>query len=128
MQAITPSRYPFAQTLSLLVGKIIGGGGTVFAIIDQAAAARGAGLNLRPTTLVVFGNPKAGTAIMEAFPSAGLDLPLKLLLWEDDDGVKVAFSPMAEVLAARGVTGCEAAIAGMNRVLEGLAAAVAAPA
>lgn len=61
-------------------------GMTVFARIDQAAEARRVGLALRPTVLVVFGNPRGGTPIMQAVPEAALDLPLKALVWQDEAG------------------------------------------
>jgi uncharacterized protein (DUF302 family) len=73
---------------------------TVFAVIDQTAAAREAGLSLRDTTLVVFGNPAAGTPVMDAVPLAALDLPLKVLIWDDAGQTKVSYySP--EAIAAR---------------------------
>jgi len=56
---------------------------TVFAVIDQAAAAREVGLELRETVLVVFGDPVAGTPVMAAAPMTALDLPLKVLIWDD---------------------------------------------
>ena len=58
----------------------------MFAVIDQQAAARDVGLDLRETTLVIFGNPAAGTRVMDAVPLAALDLPLKVLVWADGDG------------------------------------------
>ena len=58
-------------------------GVTTFARIDQTEAARRVGLDLPPTELLIFGNPIAGTPVMTAFPLAGLDLPLKLLAWEE---------------------------------------------
>jgi uncharacterized protein (DUF302 family) len=75
-------------------------GMTIFATIDQRAAASGAGLQLRETVLIVFGNPAAGTAIMEAVPLAALDLPLKLLIWDDRDDTRVSYVKPA-VLNAR---------------------------
>ncbi|WP_405064815.1 DUF302 domain-containing protein [Kribbella sp. NBC_01510] len=66
-------------------------GVTVFAVIDQAAAARAAGLNLRDTVLVIFGNPAAGTPVMAAAPLAALDLPLKLLIWDDTATTRIAY-------------------------------------
>jgi uncharacterized protein (DUF302 family) len=73
---------------------------TVFAVIDQAAAARQVGLELRETTLVLFGNPAAGTPIMVASPLAALDLPLKVLIWSDEGQTKVTYYRPTE-LAAR---------------------------
>jgi uncharacterized protein (DUF302 family) len=69
-------------------------------VIDQSAAARSVGLSLRDTTLVLFGNPTAGTEVMVASPLAALDLPLKLLLWSDGGQTTVSYlSP--DALAAR---------------------------
>ena len=59
---------------------------TVFARIDHAAGAAAAGLPLRPTEPVVFGNPKGGTPLMQERQTAGIDLPLKALVWEEADG------------------------------------------
>ena len=73
----------------------------VFAVIDQRAEARAVGLELRETTLVVFGNPLAGTPVMEAAPLAALDLPLKVLVWADGDrGTQVSYTDPS-VLSAR---------------------------
>lgn len=73
------SRHSYPQTLEILKKAIADAGNTVFAAIDQSAAAAGVGLTLRPTTLLVFGNPKGGTPMMDAFPLVALELPLKLL-------------------------------------------------
>ncbi|MEO8604910.1 MAG: DUF302 domain-containing protein [bacterium] len=56
---------------------------TIFARIDQQAAARAVGVVMRPMVLVIFGNPKVGTPLMQAYPSLAIDLPLKALVWED---------------------------------------------
>ncbi|HUZ42333.1 MAG TPA: DUF302 domain-containing protein [Acidimicrobiales bacterium] len=72
----------------------------IFAVIDQRAEARHIGLNLRETTLVIFGNPMAGTPVMEAVPLAALDLPLKILVWADGDETKVTYVA-PEALAVR---------------------------
>jgi uncharacterized protein (DUF302 family) len=63
----------------------------LFAVIDQSAEAHGVGLHLRPTTLVMFGNPVGGTPVMDASPLAALDLPLKVLIWADGDQTKVSY-------------------------------------
>lgn len=88
------------ETVSRLTDLIHARGMKLFAVIDQSAEAREIGLELRPTTLVIFGNPAAGTAVMEAAPLAALDLPLKVLVWADGDQAKVSYlSP--SVLADR---------------------------
>ncbi len=114
------SRHSYQATLSLLREGIAAGGNTIFATIDQAAAAQGAGLELRPTTLILFGNPKGGTPLMNAFPLVALDLPLKLLVWEDGGGVEIAYVPISEIAARYGVTAMEERIAAMDAALEHL--------
>jgi uncharacterized protein (DUF302 family) len=61
-------------------------GVAVFALIDHSGEAEKVGLKMRPTKLLIFGNPKAGTPLMLASPSSALDLPLKILIWEDGEG------------------------------------------
>jgi uncharacterized protein (DUF302 family) len=100
-------------------------GSTIFASIDQASAARSAGLTLRPTTLLIFGNPKGGTLLMQAFPAFALELPLKMLVWEDEGTVSVAYASMTELARRYAVTGKDELIAAMDRALESLDATVA---
>ena len=85
---ILSKRSPFsvAETVSRLTDVMKATGAKVFAVIDQAAEARNVGLKLRETQLVIFCNPVAGTPVMEAEPLAALDLPLKIVVSEDDDG------------------------------------------
>jgi uncharacterized protein (DUF302 family) len=61
-------------------------GVTVFAVVDHSGEAAKVGMSLPPTKLLIFGNPKAGTPLMAAAPSAALDLPLKILVWQDAGG------------------------------------------
>ena len=116
------SRHPYLQTIEMLTRAVVEAGNTIFATIDQAAAAKSVGFSLRPTTLLVFGNPKGGTPLMEAVPLIALDLPLKLLVWEDDGGVHVAYTAMSEIARRYGLE--DPRVAGMDRALEALAAAV----
>jgi uncharacterized protein (DUF302 family) len=122
---IQASRYAYSETVARLTKAAEDTGNTIFAVIDQAAAASGVGLDLRPTTLILFGNPKGGTPLMAAFPLAALDLPLKLLVWEERGMVSVAYTPASDIAARYSVTGMEARIAAMDRALEALAAGVA---
>jgi uncharacterized protein (DUF302 family) len=85
------SSRPVADTVTRLTDMIAAKGMKTFAVIDQAAAAKEAGLKLRDTVLVVFGNPAAGTLVMQASPEAALDLPLKVLVWDDDGQTKVMY-------------------------------------
>lgn len=80
------SPYPVAETLDRLEAVLRAKGVKVFARIDHAGEAQGAGLSLRPTQLLIFGNPKAGTPLMRAAPRMGLDLPMKALAWQDEQG------------------------------------------
>jgi uncharacterized protein (DUF302 family) len=80
------SKYSVPETLERLQSVVKSRGLTVFARIDFSSDAAKAGLRMRPTQLLIFGNPKAGTPLMVASPSIALDLPLKALAWEDGDG------------------------------------------
>jgi uncharacterized protein (DUF302 family) len=90
----------FADTVTRLTELLAEKNVKVFDVIDQRAAAREAGLELRDTTLVIFGNPAAGTPVMDAFPLSALDLPLKVLIWDDAGQTKVSYYAPA-TLAAR---------------------------
>ena len=74
------------ETMDRLEAEVRGKGITVFARIDHAAAAAEAGLALRPTELLIFGNPRAGTPLMQSTQTIGIDLPLKALVWQDASG------------------------------------------
>ena len=74
------------QTMDALVAAVERRGMSVMARIDHAAAAAQVGMQLRPTDVLVFGNPTAGTPLMDAVPSIGIDLPLKALVWQDEEG------------------------------------------
>jgi uncharacterized protein (DUF302 family) len=80
-----PSNHSVDATLERLLGILREKGVSVFAVIDHSGEAEKAGLSLPPTKLVVFGSPKAGTPVMQAAPSAAIDLPLKILVWEDGE-------------------------------------------
>ena len=80
------SHHSVKETIDRLEASLMGRGTTIFARIDHAGGAMEAGLELRPTELIVFGNPKAGTPLMQAKQTIGLDLPLRMLGWQDADG------------------------------------------
>jgi len=87
------SPHTFADTVQRLLSGFASHGIKVFATIDQQAEARAVGLTMPPTTLIVFGNPKAGTPVMLAQPRSGIDLPLKVLVSEAEPGeVSVSFN------------------------------------
>jgi uncharacterized protein (DUF302 family) len=80
------SKHSVANTADRLIGLLNSKGVKTFARIDQRAEANLAGLALRPTELIIFGDPKTGTPLMDAYPSLALDLPLKALIYEDTTG------------------------------------------
>jgi uncharacterized protein (DUF302 family) len=87
-----PSSGSVADTVSRLCQMITTKGMKVFAVIDQAAEARGVGLQLRDTVVVLFGSPRAGTPVMDASPLAALDLPLKILIWDDGGDTRITYT------------------------------------
>jgi uncharacterized protein (DUF302 family) len=95
-----PSPYPVAETADKLQSFLLAKGMKTFARIDQSAEAASVGLTLRPTILLLFGNPKAGTPLMDQFPSLALDLPLRALIWESEGKTRVSF-PSPEYLKER---------------------------
>ena len=96
-----PSPYSAAETVGRLQALLLAKGMKIFARIDQAAEAVAVGLTLRPTILIIFGSPKAGTPLMEKFPSLAIDLPLKALVWESAEGKVYLSYTSPEYLQAR---------------------------
>ena len=91
------------ETVSRLTGILGAKGLKVFAAIDQSAEASRVGLPLRETVLVLFGNPAAGTPVMVAAPLSALDLPLKVLIWDDAGQTKVTYYGPAALAARYGL-------------------------
>jgi uncharacterized protein (DUF302 family) len=81
-----PSRFDAAETMDRLEAAVRASGATIFARIDHAAGAAAVGAALPPTQLLVFGNPQAGTPLMQAHQTIGIDLPLRVLTWRDPAG------------------------------------------
>jgi uncharacterized protein (DUF302 family) len=106
------------DTVSKLTGLVQSKGMRLFAVIDQSAEARRVGLELRDTVLVVFGNPVVGTQVMVASPLAALDLPLKVLVWDEDGQTKVSYYAPAALAAHHKLS------AELTRNLSGLDAVV----
>ncbi len=96
----------------------------VFAVIDQRAEARAVGLDLRETTLVIFGNPAAGTRVMESVPLVALDLPLKVLVWADTKGeTRVSYTDPSVLVARDGLPAdLESALEGIHGLTDELVA------
>lgn len=81
-----PSNHSVDGTVEKLTRILQAKGITLFALVDHSGEAVKAGLKMRPSKLLIFGNPKAGTPVMLAAPSSAIDLPLKILIWEDGQG------------------------------------------
>ena len=81
-----PSNHSVDETVEKLKGILQSKGVTLFAMVDHSGEAAKVGLKMRPTKLVIFGSPRAGTPLMMAAPRSAIDLPLKILVWEDADG------------------------------------------
>ena len=120
------SRFGPAETFTRLENAIKAKGLTVFASIDHARGAADAGLTLRPTQLIIFGNARGGTPLMQAAQTLGIDLPLKALVWEDATQVTWLSYNDPQWLAAR--HGLGAGVEGPLKALTGALAAIAAQA
>ena len=119
------SSYGPKDTMTRLEAEVKARGMTVFARIDHAAGAAGAGLSLRPTELLIFGNAKAGTPLMQTVQTTGIDLPLKALVWEDASGATwLSYNDPAWLAQRHGVAGeTETVIGMMSKALDAVAQA-----
>lgn len=118
---VRASAFGPGETMDRLVAAVTARGMAVLARIDHAAAAAEVGLELRPTEVLIFGNPRAGTPLMQAAPTVAIDLPLKALVWQDGDGRTWLACNDPAWLAKR-----HGAQVGADQVLAGMAAALAA--
>jgi uncharacterized protein (DUF302 family) len=121
---ILPTQHSVSQVLQRVESLARARGLTVFAQIDFSGDAERAGLTLRPTGLVIVGNPKAGTPVMAATPTVAIDMPLKVLAWQDAEGKTWVAYNDAEYLRAR--HGFPAGLKKNISALDALAAAAAA--
>ena len=96
-----PSQYSVPETIDRIERAVTAKGMQIFVRIDHSGEAKKVGLAMRPTQLLIFGNPKGGTAFMVAKPTAAIDLPMKALAWEDEDGKVWLTYNSPELLHAR---------------------------
>jgi uncharacterized protein (DUF302 family) len=123
-----PSLHDFATTLARLEAAIEEAGLTIVIAIDHAENAARAGQELRPTTVIVFGNPEAGTPLMLAARTLALDLPQRMLVWEDEVGVVfVTWRDPVLVAAQHGLAADEGALPDIASLLPLLAEAATGP-
>jgi len=91
-----PTHFSVDEAIARLEALLHEKGVQIFALVDHSGEAKRAGIEMRPTKLLMFGNPKAGTPLMLAAPSIAIDLPLKLLVWEDAGGqASISYNPPA---------------------------------
>jgi uncharacterized protein (DUF302 family) len=122
-----PSAHSASETIARLKSLVAEKGIQVFADIDHAAEAKKVGLPLRPTQVLIFGNPKAGTPMMQGRQTIGLDLPLRALVWEDEEGkVWLAYRRVADLARQHQVTDRDETIRVLDDGLAGLARAATA--
>ena len=93
-----------ADTVARFSEVLAAKGVKLFAVIDHSGEAQNAGLELRDTKVVIFGAPKAGTPVMQAVPIAALDLPLKVLVWDDDGQTRLTYTAPAALAARYGLS------------------------
>jgi uncharacterized protein (DUF302 family) len=123
-----PSAHRASETVERLKSLLAQKGIQVFAHVDHAAAAEKVGLSLRPTQVLIFGNPKAGTPLMQSQQSIGLDLPLRVLVWEDAAGkVWLTYRRVEPLARQHHVTGCDETVKALDDGLSALARAAAGP-
>jgi uncharacterized protein (DUF302 family) len=113
------SRFGPEETMNRFEAEVRARGMTVFAHVDHAAGAAAAGMPLRPTELLIFGNARTGTPLMEATQTLGIDLPLKALVWQDASGAAfLSYNDPAFLAHRHGIDGAS------NPTVEAMAAAL----
>jgi uncharacterized protein (DUF302 family) len=124
---VVVSSRPFEDTLNALIAAVKQRQVEVFCIVDHAVNARGAGLTLGRTTVVTFGGAKAGTPLMQAHQTLGLDLPLRALVYETAEGqVRIAYREPRDILASQGVAADTfPSVGGMSTMLAAVSAEAA---
>ena len=112
------SAYSVTETIDKLEAVLNKKGMTIFKRVDHAAGAEKAGLKLRPTELLIFGNPKVGTPLMLCSQTAALDLPQKALVYKDESGqVWLAYNDPAYMAKRHNIQGCDAAVQKVTNAL-----------
>ena len=125
MSVTKRSPWSVAETIERLESAIAAKGLKLFAVIDHSGEAEAHGLALRDTKVVIFGSPEAGTPVMRAYPLAALDLPLKVLVWENENETLLTYTSPEELASRYGLDDQHAArLAGIDPITD---AAIARP-
>ena len=128
MEGLTSIRSRFGpkETMDRLEAEIRAQGMTVFARIDHAAGAAEVGLTLPPTELIIFGNARAGTPLMQSAQTVGIDLPLKVLVWQDAAGKTwISYNEPAWIAQRHGIADAQAVVNKMADLLSAISRKVA---
>ena len=123
MEGLTSIRSNFGpkETMERLEAEIRAQGMKVFARIDHAAGAAKAGLKLPPTDLIIFGNARGGTPLMQSIQTVGVDLPLKALVWEDASGTTwLSYNEPSWIAQRHGVANAESIVSKMSAALSAM--------
>lgn len=116
-----PSKYTVAETADKLESVLKSKGMTIFARVDHAGEAAKVGLTMRPTVLLIFGNPKGGTPLMVAAPTAAIDLPMKALMWQDAKGkVWLSYNTVSYIKKRHDMKGMDEAVKNLDATLDKL--------
>merc|ERR1712183_645620 len=108
----------FTESVELIKSKLTEKGFNIFTTVDHSTNAAGVGLELRPTTVIIFGNPNVGTKLMQCAQEYAIDLPQKVLVYEDMDGkVWAAINSQKALADKHGATGCETLVENVNNKL-----------
>lgn len=123
---VKTSKYSVKETVDRLAAALKEKGITPVARVDHAAAAKGAGLHLKPTEVLLFGNPKLGTPLMQVNRHVAIDLPMRVLVWEDDGGqVWIGYTPPDTLKTRYKIEGREDVLKTMAGALEAFTSAAA---
>lgn len=120
------SNYTTEQTADRLAGIFTNKGMTIFSRVKHSKSAALVGVELRPTELLIFGNPKVGSPLMKCSQSVAIDLPLKALVWQDDkSNVWISYNDPSYLTKRHDIKGCEKVLDTMTKALAGMTKAAA---
>ena len=116
-----PSQFGPEETMGRLEAELRAQGMNIFARIDHAAGARETGLPLRPTEVIIFGNARGGTPLMQSAQTAGIDLPLKALVWQDETNKTwISYNELSWIAVRHGLTNVDLVISKMAALLHAI--------
>ena len=122
---VLESEYSFNQTIDRIEAEAANRGARIIARVDHAANAATTGVDMDDATLIIFGNPALGTPLIAENRTAGLDLPVRMLVWEEDDDIWIAYTDPGEIALRHGLDAGGEAVTQMIEALEGFAREVA---